>query len=172
MADLPSVFSKVNDIEVSQDTPVTEALFGKIGSDVNYLKDNLDAEITNRIADVNAEESARIAADAAIGTRISDIGVLAKYVSSGTYDTTGFLIAGAPIHVNFHCDGVNFSMEIWYTNANTADGVDFYVTGGNKLTRKTTVSLGVSWTATRFPVYTYNRNDGLIYWSVWDRYSP
>lgn len=50
MADLPSTFSKVNDVEVAQDAPVTEALFAKIGSDVNYLKDNLDAEITNRAA--------------------------------------------------------------------------------------------------------------------------
>jgi hypothetical protein len=50
MADLPSSFSKVNDVEVAQDGPVSEALFDKLGSNDNYLKDNLDAEITNRAA--------------------------------------------------------------------------------------------------------------------------
>lgn len=48
MADLPSAFVKINDVEVAADAPVTEALFSEIGSDANYLKDNLDAEITNR----------------------------------------------------------------------------------------------------------------------------
>lgn len=50
MADLPSTFAKVNDVEVTQDAPVTEALEAKFGSNDNYLKDNLDAEITNRAA--------------------------------------------------------------------------------------------------------------------------
>jgi len=50
MANLPSTFAKVNDIEVAQDAPVTEALMGKMGSNDNYLKDNLDDEIVDRTA--------------------------------------------------------------------------------------------------------------------------
>lgn len=44
MADLPSSFVKVNDVEVQQDAPVTEALFAKMGSNDNYLKDESDAQ--------------------------------------------------------------------------------------------------------------------------------
>lgn len=61
MADLPSTFAKVNDVEVSQDAPITEALMGKLGSNDNYLKDNLDDEIADRTA-----------ADAAITTDITN----------------------------------------------------------------------------------------------------
>lgn len=41
MADLPSSFNKVNDVEVSQDAPVTENLFSKLGSNTNYLYDDI-----------------------------------------------------------------------------------------------------------------------------------
>jgi len=43
MADLPSgPPAKVNDVEVAQDAPVTEALLNKMGVDLNYLIDNID----------------------------------------------------------------------------------------------------------------------------------
>lgn len=48
MANLPSTFVKVNDVELRQDTIVAESQYAKLGSNDNYLKDNLDAEITNR----------------------------------------------------------------------------------------------------------------------------
>ena len=41
MADLSGSFVKVNDVEVAQDAPVTEALLNKIGVDLNYLKDHI-----------------------------------------------------------------------------------------------------------------------------------
>lgn len=42
MADIPSSRVKINDIEVSADAPVTEALFNKIGADINdYLDKGL-----------------------------------------------------------------------------------------------------------------------------------
>lgn len=40
MADLPSSFSKVNDVEVAQDAPATENLLAKLGSNTNYLYDD------------------------------------------------------------------------------------------------------------------------------------
>ena len=53
MADLPSSFVKVNDVEVAQDAPVTEALFSKLGSNDNYLKDESDSQDTD-IATINS----------------------------------------------------------------------------------------------------------------------
>lgn len=45
MADIPSSRVKINDIEVSADAPVTEALFNKIGADINdYLDKGLQYE--------------------------------------------------------------------------------------------------------------------------------
>ncbi len=42
MADLPSGPPvKVNDVEVNQDTPITEALLNKLGVDINYLIDEV-----------------------------------------------------------------------------------------------------------------------------------
>lgn len=57
MADLASTFTKVNDVEVAPDAPVTEALFTKLGQNDNYLKDNLDAEITARTNGDNTLQS-------------------------------------------------------------------------------------------------------------------
>ena len=48
MADLPSSKVKMNDIEVSQDAPTSEALFGKIGSNINALIDE-DAALDARV---------------------------------------------------------------------------------------------------------------------------
>lgn len=42
MANLPSTFDYVNDIEVAQDAPITESLNQKYGSNDNYLKDTTD----------------------------------------------------------------------------------------------------------------------------------
>lgn len=42
MANLPSTFTYVNDVEVAQDAPVTESLFVKLGSNDNYLRDAVD----------------------------------------------------------------------------------------------------------------------------------
>ena len=172
MSNVPNNNNKIQIESVRFRSAASESTMQSIGGAVNQLFDDRDAEIANLTAAVNAEAAARIAADNAIGARITAIGTLPQKVGQGTYDTTGFLVAGAPIHVNFHSDGANFYMEIWYTNANTADGVDFYVTAGNKLTRKTTASIGVGWSANRYPVYTYNRNDGKIYWTIWEQYAP
>lgn len=39
MADLPSTLQRINDLEVSSDAPITEALLGKMGSSINGLID-------------------------------------------------------------------------------------------------------------------------------------
>ncbi len=51
MANLPSTFSYVTDVEVTQDGPLTEALYVKLGSNDNYLRDNLHAESATRISE-------------------------------------------------------------------------------------------------------------------------
>ncbi len=54
MADLPSVESKLNDLEVAQNKPVTEALLTKIGSNINAL---IDADVVHDsdIADLESD---------------------------------------------------------------------------------------------------------------------
>lgn len=54
MADLPSSFSKVNTVEMRQDTLNSELQYLKLGSNDNYLKDNLDAESAARAASRSA----------------------------------------------------------------------------------------------------------------------
>jgi len=56
MANLPSSFVYVNDVEVSQDAPVTEALNSKLGSNDNYLKDTTDTNSSD-IADLQATDA-------------------------------------------------------------------------------------------------------------------
>lgn len=48
MADLPSSFSTVGDVEGAQDSIVAESQFLKLGSNDNYLKDTLTTAIANR----------------------------------------------------------------------------------------------------------------------------
>ena len=50
MADLVSAFTKVNDVEGRQDSIGSEAQYTRFGSNDNYLKDNLDAEIALRVS--------------------------------------------------------------------------------------------------------------------------
>ena len=46
MADIASAKVKINDTEVGADKPVSEALFNKIGADINYLIDELPDNFT------------------------------------------------------------------------------------------------------------------------------
>lgn len=62
MANLPSTFAKMNDVEIAPDAPVTEALHKKLGQNDNYLYDALNTEITNRTN-----------ADSALQTQINTI---------------------------------------------------------------------------------------------------
>lgn len=54
MADLPSFKDKLNDLEVAQNKPVTEALMTKIGSNINALIDHDDADDVE-IAQIQAD---------------------------------------------------------------------------------------------------------------------
>ncbi len=47
MADIVDNEAKLNDIEVAQDAPVTEALWNKVGASVNYLIDHVNAAEAN-----------------------------------------------------------------------------------------------------------------------------
>ncbi len=72
MADLPNTsFVAVNDIEVASDTPITEALLNKVGSNENYLENQ--KTLTN--ARVSALEALPIVKSASsggfIGTNIT-----------------------------------------------------------------------------------------------------
>lgn len=58
MADIPSSFTKVNDVEVASDAPVTEALNFKYGGNDNYLKDERDSHESRIVVLENANTSA------------------------------------------------------------------------------------------------------------------
>jgi len=47
MANLPSSAQYMNDLEVAQDKPVTEAVMSKVGSNINYLLDQDTANTTS-----------------------------------------------------------------------------------------------------------------------------
>jgi hypothetical protein len=48
MADIPGALVKLNDVEVAQDAPITEALFSKIGANINALIDE-EADLESRV---------------------------------------------------------------------------------------------------------------------------
>lgn len=84
MADLPSTFTKVNDVEVAPDAPVTEALFTKLGQNDNYLYDAINTEITNR---TNAD--AVIQSDLNdVKTEVNKLILIPVQVATGTTSTS------------------------------------------------------------------------------------
>ena len=93
MSNVPNNNNKIQIESVRFRSAASESTMQSIGGAVNQLFDDRDAEIANRTAAVNAEAAARIAADNAIGARITAIGTLPQKVGQGTYDTTGFLVA-------------------------------------------------------------------------------
>lgn len=83
MADLPSTFGKLNDVEIGADKPVTESLFVKLGQNDNYLYDNLQTEITTRSTDDTNLQSQITAIKNEVNAELVDI---PKFVTSGTVD--------------------------------------------------------------------------------------
>jgi hypothetical protein len=83
MADLPSTFTKVNDVEVGPDKPITEALLTKLGQNDNYLYDNLNTEITTRSTDdINLQSQVT-----AIKNQVNaDLINIPRVVETGTID--------------------------------------------------------------------------------------
>ena len=59
MANLPSVGQYINDLEVSADAPLTEALFEKIGSTENYLLDQNTARVAD-IANLQTQQNGKL----------------------------------------------------------------------------------------------------------------
>jgi len=80
MADLPSSFSTVNDVEGAQDSLVAESQYIKLGSNDNYLKDGLDAEITARAA----ADTVLTTNKNALKTELNQLILFQKLVRSGT----------------------------------------------------------------------------------------
>lgn len=68
MADIVSNIQKLNDIEVSQDEPLTEALITKIGANINGL---IDADTANAAAEL--AQAAQIAAFIAGASNIAAV---------------------------------------------------------------------------------------------------
>jgi len=90
MADLPSTKLKLNDVEVSADTPVTEALWRKTGSSINAL---IDDESTN---------DARITTLEAATANVVKYSVASGTISGGTYQNIGsFVISGVTSGIVF-----------------------------------------------------------------------
>lgn len=86
MADLPSTFNKINDIEVDQDAPVTENILTRLGQNDNYLKDALDSEI-----------SSRVASDSSLNSQISTIEVqVNQIVNTPVLLAQGSVTIGVP----------------------------------------------------------------------------
>lgn len=80
MADLPSSFSTVNDVEGAQDSLVAESQYIKLGSNDNYLKDGLDAEIPLRISG----DATLTTNKNALKTELNELILFQKLVRSGT----------------------------------------------------------------------------------------
>ncbi len=80
MADLPSSFSTVNDVEGAQDSLVAESQYIKLGSNDNYLKDGLDAEIATR----TSADSALTTEKNTIKTELNQLILFPKRVHIGS----------------------------------------------------------------------------------------
>lgn len=52
MADIPGALSKLNDIEVASNAPLTESLHAKLGANINSLVDRVNAEAARIDADI------------------------------------------------------------------------------------------------------------------------
>lgn len=78
MADIVSNIQKLNDIEVSQDEPLTEALITKIGANINGL---IDADTANAAAEL--AQAAQIAAFIAGASNIAAVFGTASASGSG-----------------------------------------------------------------------------------------
>lgn len=98
MANLPSTFSYVTDVEVTQDADVTENLNIKLGSNDNYLKDNLDAEIATRAS-----------ADSTMATQITVAQGLLNILDGVPKLQSTDVVAGAP-----ELTTTNRSVSIWF----------------------------------------------------------
>lgn len=87
MADLPSSFSKVNDVELRFESLGSEAQFSKLGSNDNYLKDTLDTEITNR---TNGDNTLQTNIDNLTSELSTKLTTVPRLIYTGTIDYIAF----------------------------------------------------------------------------------
>lgn len=85
MADLPSSFSKLNDVEVRQDSINSESQYAKFGSNDNYLKDTLDSNISTRTSTDSSIQSDITAIKTEVNAKMVQIQKLVTTVTLGPF---------------------------------------------------------------------------------------
>lgn len=94
--DLPDSAVKINDVEVAQDAPVSEALFDKIGSDINDLLDRADAiEAADVVQDGRLTAVESLAGGKATVVTVSINGLFSA--GQGIYNAPGSAVITAAI---------------------------------------------------------------------------
>lgn len=119
MADLPSSFSYVNDVENAEGSLVAESKFLKLGSNDNFIKDTIDQEITDRTA-----------ADVVLANQVTDITneinsnvILAKVqVRQGAFSVAGTFLQPPVTNIvpetNFNPGAAFRVFQVWAEKRN------------------------------------------------------
>lgn len=157
MADLASTFTKVNDVEVAPDAPVTESLFTKLGQNDNYLKDNLDAEITNR---TNADNLIQADVDL-IKTYVNTLIRVPLRVATGTSSTSP------------HDPGASQRVHsVWFEKRTGANEsylkVQLFNDDGDDMILDFYVNLGVAPNTWDYGIWVQERDTATIRWSLYN----
>lgn len=150
MADLPSVFVKVHDIEVNEDAPVDEVTLNKLGQNDNYLKDALDANITARISGDSANSTNLNAIKSNLNTAVS----IHRLVGSGT------LSSGVEAIQAEHYLDVRFIKD---TGLNVST-VSLHVVNGDDPAFETSANMGLSTGAWDYAYYYWDAQNDRIVW--------
>lgn len=104
MTAVPNSSNKIQIEAVRFRSAASESTMQSIGGAINYLFDALAQEVLDRIADVDAEEAARIAADAVINARITALGTtdgglgyVMNLFAQGTINTSGVVVPASHV---------------------------------------------------------------------------
>lgn len=157
MADLPSVFAKINDVEVSQDASVTENLLNRLGQNDNYLKDNLDAEITARTNGDSSLQSQINSIESELNTKLVNVPAL---VASGT-------IAGTPeMTVSGYVSSVFFHKS--FPTSKTFLEIKIFNDATDSMVWETQTDLSVVPTAWSSSSWFWDAQNDLVYWYLFN----
>ena len=163
MADLSdSSFTAVNDVEVAQDAAITEALFTKLGQNLNYLKTNLDAEVASSSSST-----------ATLDARIDSFAPKAfRKVQSGATDVSSYFSAGAPVIVTTGTTGFSGTNTFYLLITSFTTFTDPDVTGAIPAISSNAVDTTVSFDTARHITASFNETDSKVYWVVYEEFTP
>ncbi len=157
MADLASTFTKVNDVEVAPDAPVTESLFTKLGQNDNYLKDNLDAEITAR---TNADNTLQSEIDL-IENYVNTLIRVPLRVATGTISIAGFDLGTLQRVASFWFEKRAGAGETWAK-------LQVFNDDGDDMWLDNYYDLSVDQATWDYGVWSHNKDAETITWSLYN----